>query len=245
MQTWSDAELVGEVTRNPDAVLYGRSAAGAELVRRGRAALPAIASALKANWTSEAHPKDVVEALGALLGQIACADRTALEALLRDPDHAESHPIIDWAVNGPSAPSVTSEAMAGGIPASPHQQFDSTMARGVVHVSTRGLLGCVALILAGAIVRYALPPSGSTAIAVTRLIAAAAHGFGIGFGILFAILLITGALSIRFGTRGNRPALVAVIVVLLVAFLSFVPICWDPQSADCRSASARLIDALR
>ena len=54
--------LVDAILADPVAALHGKSAAADELVRIGAPAMPLIQNVLNGDWTSDAHPKDVLEA---------------------------------------------------------------------------------------------------------------------------------------------------------------------------------------
>ena len=54
--------LIDAVLADPNAALYRKSAAADELVAIGTPALPLIQQVLDGHWTSDAHPKDVIEA---------------------------------------------------------------------------------------------------------------------------------------------------------------------------------------
>lgn len=56
---------------DPVAALHGRSPAADQLVAIGPAALPAVREVLGGNWTSDAHPKDVIEAFMLIAQHIA------------------------------------------------------------------------------------------------------------------------------------------------------------------------------
>ena len=96
-------ELVQAVCDDPVSVLHDSSRAADQLVAAGGASVPLIAEALRSDLSSQAHPIDIVEALGQILARIAVKDRAAVAALLSDESIKGDKSLVEWALESAEA----------------------------------------------------------------------------------------------------------------------------------------------
>jgi len=89
------ADLVRQVTEHPGEALTGRNPAVEQLAARGAAAVDPVLRALSGPLPPGQHPRDVAEALAAVLHAIARRDpRSLIEVLRRDEVPADPHLVL-------------------------------------------------------------------------------------------------------------------------------------------------------
>jgi hypothetical protein len=110
------AALVRQVTEHPDEVLTGRSPAVEQLAARGARAVGLVLRAMRGPIPPGQHPRDVIEALAAVLHAIARGDPGPLiDVLRRDEEPADPHLVmLTWALAAAPADRVL-DALAGAL----------------------------------------------------------------------------------------------------------------------------------
>ncbi|HSY48809.1 MAG TPA: hypothetical protein VLC46_08365 [Thermoanaerobaculia bacterium] len=90
------ANLLSDVLAHPNSVLLQKSEAAEELLETPLSTCNAIGTLLREGWTSDAHSKDVAEALVMILGRIAVREPAAIERLRAEPALAHWRDLISW-----------------------------------------------------------------------------------------------------------------------------------------------------
>lgn len=120
------SDLVDDVVRHPVSTLHGRSAAADSLVASGRAGAEAVLSRMLGGWESEAHPRDVIEALAYVLQRLAQDDPALLIEISRrgfPPDPYLT--VVTW--------SLWNAAMLRGVRALPIETLQARLRELAVH----------------------------------------------------------------------------------------------------------------